>query len=203
MLYVNPGTNVTAGLKRRRAAEGALWGSSAPSKPNTPAPSARALPTKPMPTSGGGNISATGQQQMRALVAYARSHNSGRTGGRCYEYVWRYLAAVGYGKIKGYNSLPRMGSAYARQFAEYMNASSANLAEAGLQKLPISNPFSAPPGAVCVVGPGSKGTSHPTAGDITVRGDGPNEFWNDGNMGQWMGTKSTWFGKLLGCYVPL
>lgn len=147
---------------------------------------------------------------MQKVLAYARTHNSGRTGGRCYEYVWKYLTAVGYGKITGAGSLPRMGSAYARNFADYMNQSPAHLAEAGLTRLdtsvqpPITNPHDprVPAGAVVVVAPGSKGTAHPTAGDITIRGSRPGEFINDGQMGQWMGNMGSWHGKLLGVYVP-
>ena len=77
------------------------------------------------------DVSAEGQKQMAAVLAYARSHNAGNTGGRCYEYVWRYLTTVGYGKIKGHSSLPAMGSRYARDFADYMNSSPSHLAAAG------------------------------------------------------------------------
>jgi hypothetical protein len=155
-------------------------------------------------------ISEKGRTQMKNLVAYARSHQSGVTDGRCFEYVWRYMTSSGYGKLKKWSDLPAMNGQYARGFADYLNASPAHLAEAGLQRLdtsvspPITNPHDPriPAGAVIVVGPGSTGTRHPRAGDITVKGSRAGEFINDGNMGQWMGTRSSWTGRLLGAYVP-
>jgi peptidoglycan hydrolase-like protein with peptidoglycan-binding domain len=159
---------------------------------------------------GNVTISPTGRDQMNRLVQYARSHNVGASNGDCFQYVWRYLTSSGYGKLNSWNDLPAMPSAYARNFAEYLNASPAHLAEAGLQRLdtavspPITNPHDprVPPGAVVVVGPGSTGTSHATAGDITVRGLAQGEFINDGPMGRFMGNRNTWQGKLLGVYVP-
>lgn len=159
---------------------------------------------------GNVSISPNGRDQMNRVVQYARTHNAGATDGNCFNYVWRYLTSSGYGKLNGWNDLPAMPSGYARNFAEYMNASPSHLAEAGLQRLdtalspPITNPHDprVPPGAVVVVGPGSTGTAHPTAGDITIRGASPREFINDGNMGQWMGTRDSWRGRVLGIYVP-
>lgn len=159
---------------------------------------------------GSVSISPAGRDQMNRLVQYARGHNVGSSNGDCFNYVWRYLTSSGYGKLKNWNDLPNMQSAYARNFAEYLNASPAHLAEAGLQRLdtsvspPITNPHDprVPPGAVVVVGPGSTGTSHATAGDITVRGSAPGEFINDGPMGRHMGNRQSWHGKLLGVYVP-
>ena len=155
-------------------------------------------------------ISPAGREQMNRLVQHARSHNVGSSNGDCFNYVWRYLTSSGYGKLRNWNDLPAMPSGYARNFAEYLNASPAHLAEAGLQRLdtavspPITNPHDprVPAGAVVVVGPVSTGTSHPTAGDITVRGSAPGEFINDGPMGRHMGSRGTWRGKLLGVYVP-
>jgi hypothetical protein len=59
----------------------------------------------------------------------------------------------------------------ARYFADYFNVA-ANREKWGLQKLDIKNPYDAPAGAIVVVGPGSPGTKHPTAGDIAVAGGG-------------------------------
>jgi len=173
--------------------------------------------TQPVSTSAPGRaalgnviISPTGRDQMNRLVQYARGHNVGASQGDCFQYVWRYMTSSGYGKLKNWNDLPAMPSAYARNFAEYLNASPAHLAEAGMQRLdtavspPVTNPHDprVPPGAVVVVGPGSTGTSHATAGDITVRGLAQGEFINDGPMGRFMGNRNTWQGKLLGVYVP-
>ena len=74
-----------------------------------------------------------------------------------------------------------------------------------MRKIAATNPHDpkVPAGAVCVVAPGSTGTAHPTAGDITIKGDRPGEFINDGQMGKHMGNINTWRGNLLGCYVPL
>ncbi len=152
-----------------------------------------------------GNISAQGREQMRRLLEHAESHNSGASNGRCFEYVWRYMTSngSGYGKIKNYNDASDMPSTYARNFAEYMNQGD-NAARWGLRKLNITNPYDAPPGAIVVVGPGTPGTSHPTAGDIAIA-TGKGRFVNDGpNMGY--GDPARFQrdgGKLLGVYVPL
>lgn len=162
-------------------------------------------------TGGAGptQISARGQEQMRRLVDYARNNNVGGSNGDCFKYVWRYLHSSGYGKINNYNDLPRMQSGLARHFSDYMNASPANLREAGLQRLdtalspPISNPHDSriPAGAVIVVAAGSTGTAHPEAGDIVVKGGRAGEFINDGPA-MYYGTPSNWRGKVLGVYVP-
>jgi hypothetical protein len=175
-----------------------------------PAPAAPASPAAPAVTPGGLSISDRGQAQMSRLVDYARSHNSGVTGGRCFEYVWRYMTSSGYGKLRSWGDLPSMNGSYARNFADYLNAGPARLREAGLQRLDtgvsprITNPHDPriPPGAVIVVAPGSTGTSDPIAGDIVVRGRSRGEFLNDGSMGRNMGTRSTWRGQILGVYVP-
>jgi len=143
---------------------------------------------------------------MRRLLSYAKTHNSGGSHGNCFNYVWRYMANSKYGKIVSQNSLPNMPSNYARNFADYLNASPAHLQEAGLQRITgVTNPFDPkiPAGAVVVVGPGSTGTSHPVAGDITVKGEN-GQFINDGpSMGSYMGNLNSWRGTLLGAYVPL
>jgi peptidoglycan hydrolase-like protein with peptidoglycan-binding domain len=151
-----------------------------------------------------GNISAQGREQMRKLLEYAESHNTGASNGRCFEHVWRYMTSngSGYGKIRDYNDASDMPSTYARNFAEYMNQGG-NAERWGLRRLNITNPYDAPPGAIVVVGPGTPGTSHPTAGDIAIA-TGKGRFVNDGpNMGY--GEPSRFKadgGTLLGVYVP-
>jgi GH24 family phage-related lysozyme (muramidase) len=44
LLYRNPGSNVEAGLRRRREAEGKLWSGGQPAKPAAPAPAAKLTP---------------------------------------------------------------------------------------------------------------------------------------------------------------
>ena len=44
-----------------------------------------------------------------------------------------------------------------------------------------NSPFNADPGSIVVVAAGAPGTSNPTAGDITVKGDG-DAFYNGGEM---------------------
>lgn len=150
----------------------------------------------------GGAISARGQTQMRAIVSYATSHHAGASRGRCFEYVWRYLTSSGYGLLNDHGDAADMGSAYARNFAEYMNAAS-NAELWGLRRLAIDNPHDAPAGAVVVVAAGSPGTSHPTAGDIAIAAGG-GRLINDGpNMTY--GSRATFKaagGRLLGAYVP-
>ncbi len=153
-------------------------------------------------------ISEKGQQQMTDVVAYALANHRGASNGQCFNAVWGYLTSSGYGNLKSWGDLPNMGSDEARQFAEYMNKSSENLSEAGLQRLdtafnpPITSPHDPriPKGAVIVVAAGSYGTAHETAGDIVIKA-GEGRFVNDGpNMDY--GTASNWTGKLLGVYIP-
>lgn len=152
---------------------------------------------------GGGAVSTRGQEQMSRLVSYADRNHSGASRGRCFEYVWRYLSSSGYGNIDSYGDAADMPSAYARNFAEYMNQP-ANAARWGLQRLPLSNPYDAPRGAVVVVAAGSPGTAHPTAGDISVAA-GNGRFINDGpNMG-YGGSRAAFSsggGRVLGIFVP-
>jgi peptidoglycan hydrolase-like protein with peptidoglycan-binding domain len=155
-------------------------------------------------SSGVEGISAQGREQMRKLLEYADSHNTGASRGRCFEYVWKYMTSngTGYGKIRNFNDAADMPSAYARNFAEYMNANG-NAERWGLRKLNITNPYDAPKGAIVVVAPGSPGTSHPTAGDIAIAA-GNGRFVNDGpNMGY--GDPASFLrngGRVLGVYVP-
>ena len=124
-------------------------------------------------------------------------------------FVWGYMTRSGYGKLDNWNDLPGMNGALARGLPDYLNASAAHLKEAGMQRLdtatnpPIKNPHDPriPPGAVIVVAPGSYGTRHPTAGDIVVRGTRSGEFINDGPRMDY-GTQGSWFGRILGVYVP-
>ncbi len=153
-------------------------------------------------------ISTGGKNQMSAVVDYAKANNRGASAGQCFNAVWGYLTTCGYGNLDDWNDLPNMGSDEARNFAEFLNESQANLDEAGLQRLdtafnpPITSPHDPriPEGAVIVVAAGSYGTAHPTAGDIVIKaGDGV--FINDGpNMDY--GTSDSWTGQVLGVYVP-
>jgi peptidoglycan hydrolase-like protein with peptidoglycan-binding domain len=155
-------------------------------------------------STGVDGISAQGREQMRKLLEYADSHNTGASRGRCFEYVWKYMTSngAGYGKIRNYNDASDMPSTYARNFAEYMN-SNGNAERWGLRKLNITNPYDAPKGAIVVVAPGSPGTAHPTAGDIAIAA-GNGRFVNDGpNMGY--GDPASFLrngGRVLGVYVP-
>jgi len=95
-----------------------------------------------------------------------------------------------------------MYGAEARGFAEYFNVK-ANADRWGLQRLPIDNPYEAPPGAIVVVPPGTPGTSHQTAGDIAVA-TGTDDFINDGPRMQY---DRAYFAnpknKALGIFAPL
>ena len=149
--------------------------------------------------------SAKGQKQMKDIVTYGRNHNRGFSGGDCFEWVWKYMYKSGYGNIKRYGDLPNMKSELARYFSDYMNASQRNLDKAGLVRIdnmsqPIKNPHDSriPDGAI-VVSAGSYGTAHPTAGDIVIK-DGK-YFINDGPDMDY-GTKNTWYGRVMGVYVP-
>jgi len=168
------------------------------------APSGSSSPSNPTnPSNPAANVSARGQDQMSRVVSYADAHNSGASRGRCFQYVWDYLWKSGYGDIAAYNDAPDMGSAEARMFAEYMNRGN-NARTWGLQKLPLTNPYDAPRGAVVVVAAGSPGTAHPTAGDIAIAAGG-GRFINDGpNMG-YGGSRQAFVnggGRVLGIYVP-
>lgn len=160
-------------------------------------------------TVGNTTISARGRAQMQDLVKFARANHQGGSRGDCMAFVWSYMTRSGYGKLDNWNDLPGMNGALARGLPDYVNASAARLKEAGLQRLdtatnpPIKNPHDSriPPGAVIVVAPGSTGTRHPTAGDIVVRGTRSGEFINDGPAMNY-GTQGTWYGRILGVYVP-
>lgn len=152
---------------------------------------------------GGGDIGADAAAQMARLLSIAESSHNGASRGDCFKYVWRYLVAAKYGKIRNHGDAADMPSDYARNFAEYMNSGS-NAARWGLRRLSLTTPHDAPPGAVVVVGPGTPGTRHATAGDIAVAAGG-GRFVNDGpNMGY--GPRERFLrdgGTLLGVYVPM
>lgn len=193
---IPPGTTVYSASNRSRANwYGVTWNGA------TGWVSGRYLKAPPG-SSVGGEVSALAKKQMREVVAYADRHHSGASTGRCFEYVWRYLTSSTYGRLTDWNDARDMPSAYARNFAEYMNVK-ANADLWDLQRLPIDNPYDAPVGAVVVVAPGSPGTSHPTAGDIAIAAGG-GRFINDGpNMsyGPRAAFKASG-GRVLGVFVP-
>jgi hypothetical protein len=125
-------------------------------------------------------ISDRGQAQMKKLVEVARRAVGGkRPGGYCYRAVHLYLMRAGYGHLRS-DSIPWLHTRYARHFGGFLNQDD-HAARLGLRKLPIDNPYDAPPGSVVVVRSGTPGTRHPTAGDIAVAA-GNGKFYNDGNM---------------------
>ncbi len=136
------------------------------------------------------------KEQMQALMKTAQRGAAGkRPLGWCLREVQNYLDRTTYGKGK----VPRLP--YARNFAEYLNRDG-NAAKLGLKRLNITNPYDAPPGAIIVVRPGTPGTSHPTAGDIVVKGPG-DKFYNDGEMGYGgRGNFPRGNNYVLGVYVP-
>lgn len=161
----------------------------------------------------GYTISAAGERQMQALLAQARANAGGkRPKGKCYHVVKTDIDEVGYGDIArtGNTAFPRQipssKQEYAHQFADYMNARAANgrtnADNLGLQRLPITNPYDAPPGSIIVVRAGTPGTRNPIAGDIVVAG-GNGKFYNDGNMG-YGGSRNFPPGNnyVLGIYAP-
>lgn len=163
-----------------------------PTDPSAPAPAPEA--TEP-------EISERAKAQMKKLVDVARRAVGGRRpGGYCYRAVHLYLMRAGYGHLRP-DSIPWTHTRYARQFGEYMNQGD-NAARLGLRKLPIDNPYDAPPGAVVVVRPGTPGTRHPRAGDIAVAA-GNGKFYNDGNM-SYGGPENFPPGNphVVGIYVP-
>lgn len=116
-----------------------------------------------------------------------------------------YIDATGYGGISkgGFNdAIPQAYWAEAHDFADYLNMDN-NAERLGLKNIAAqcgNNPYNAPPGSIVVVAAGAPGTANPTAGDITVKGDG-DAFYNGGDMGY--GGKAGFPGNtLLGIYVP-
>jgi hypothetical protein len=144
-------------------------------------------------------LSANAQKQMAKLLEEAKTASADlNPDGLSYMHVMNFIEKVGYGKID-VNAIPGEYSVYARQFAEYADK---GLNALGLRKLDITNPYQAPAGALVVMRPGTPGTGHPTAGDISVAG-GDGAFYSGGKMS---------YGKpadyppgnrhVLGVYVP-
>jgi len=148
-----------------------------------------------------GPVSGDAARQMEAIANLAEQTNGGkRPRGRCYEAVYKLIERSGFGKMPA-TGVPDSHSAYARNFAEYANVPG-NLERLGLRKLEVTNPYDAPRGAIVVVGPGTPGTSHPTAGDIAVSLGG-GRFINDGEMGYGgAGSFPPGNRQVLGVYVP-
>lgn len=146
-------------------------------------------------------VSPKGAAQAQQLVATAAGAAGGRRpGGKCYAAVKRHIkAAGGYGNIRNiYTDRRFTPQGEARNFAEVVNAKGPETF--GLERLGITNPYDAPEGSLVVVSPGSPGTRHPTAGDITVKGPG-DHFYNDGEM-KYRG-RAAWparTGRVLGVY---
>lgn len=184
----------------------------APGSHASSAPSSSSRASSARSSNGGYAISAKGRAQMQALLDEAQSHAAGeRPLGRCYAAVATYIDAVGYGnmgKAPGASlpSVPDDYGTYAHQFADYMNAKGSNgqtnASRLGLQRLPITNPYKAPPGSIVVVRAGTPGTANPVAGDIVVVGKN-GTFYNDGNMG-YGGSQNFPAGNtyVLGVYAP-
>ncbi|MEB3236619.1 MAG: hypothetical protein VKO64_03195 [Candidatus Sericytochromatia bacterium] len=148
-------------------------------------------------------MSPNAKAQMDRLTETAgRSAAHRRPGGWCYRAVKKFIASTpgGYGGLNAGN-IYKIPQARARDFADFMNRDG-NAAKYGLRKLDISNPYDAPKGALVVVAPGTPGTRHPTAGDITIAAGG-GRFYNDGNMG-YGGPRNFPPGNrhVLGIYVP-
>lgn len=144
-----------------------------------------------------------GKTQMKnVLDTAARGAGHKRPGGWCYRAVKKFIAQTpgGYGGLNASN-IHTIPQARARDFADYMNRND-NAAKHGLRKLDLANPYDAPPGALVVVAPGTPGTHHPTAGDITIAA-GHGRFFNDGNMGYGgPGNFPPGNRHVLGIYVP-
>jgi GH24 family phage-related lysozyme (muramidase) len=197
--------------KAAREAQDSLWYKQTPVRVQDFQAALRALagtthtPTTAPPAAAGGGAevvaAASGAEQMSRLLAVSR--NSKRPQGGCYAAVKHYIIkAGGYGNILNPYTDKRLAKYqhYAHDFADAIRA--LGPATFGLQELSVSTPFEAPAGALVVVKPRSPGTSHPTAGDITVA-DGDGNFYNDGVM-HYHGPKA-WppkAGGMLGCFMP-
>ncbi|HEU4729731.1 MAG TPA: peptidoglycan-binding protein [Kofleriaceae bacterium] len=147
-----------------------------------------------------------GAAQRHELLGIARQGSEGNPpDGRCYKHVCEFLVECnGYGKIKNPYTDPDFQGylAEAHNFAGLMHKRTPH--HFGLEHVAISSPYNAPLGSIVVVKAGSPGTSHPTAGDISIA-DGHGNFYNGGEMsyGGPAGWNASDSAKLLGCYVPL
>lgn len=168
-----------------------------------PAPTPVTPPAAPSrPPGKTGSVSDQGKAQMRKMMRVAEQMAAGKPAlGRCYERVWQMIEKAGYGNMPGYEP-PQAYWPEARNFAEWL-ALPGVLEKAGLQKLPIDNPYKAPAGSIVVVRAGAPGTAHPTAGDIAIA-MGNGRFLNDGEMG-YGGSGSFKPGNnyVLGVYIPV
>jgi hypothetical protein len=214
----SPASNVASNSAPAAATpRGFLGGTGAPQmtsgSQNTVNPAPSSASSAGATQGDGYTISAQGEAQMQALLAQAKANADGKKPlGHCYHVVKEDIDEVGYGGItkQGDTAFPKQipGSdqEYAHQFADYMNATAANgqtnASNLGLQKLPITNPYDAPPGSIIVVRAGTPGTRNPVAGDIVVAGGG-GKFYNDGNMG-YGGSQNFPAGNnyVLGIYAP-
>lgn len=146
-------------------------------------------------------LTSKGAAQLGRLVSTAASAAGGKKpDGKCYAAVKRHISnAGGYGNIRNIYADARFKpQGFARNFAEVVDAKGPDAF--GMENLGISNPYDAPEGSIIVVSPGSPGTRHPTAGDITVKGPG-DRFFNDGEMRY--GGRNAWpskTGRVLGVY---
>jgi lysozyme len=146
-----------------------------------------------------------GSEQRQRMLSVARGASAGkRPDGMCYAHVCQFFVSCGgYGKIHDpHRQFPASALPYAHDFADFVNAQGPK--KWGLEKLSISSPYDAPPGAIVVVKAGSPGTHHPTAGDIAIA-DGHGLFYNGGVMGYSgaAGWKASPRAHLLGAYIPV
>jgi hypothetical protein len=153
----------------------------------------------------GGAGSASGDGDMTLLELATRSSVGRNPDGYCYRHVSDWIEQVGFCGITPEDNfrggvMPASFLPYARHFADYMNQGG-NAERWGMVNLGLDNPFDAPAGSIVVVRPGSPGTRHRYAGDITVA-DGNGNFYNGGEMGY--GSRSSWppgNNMVLGVYV--
>ncbi len=187
ILALVPGTS-RAAFEIRMAEGDAARARRSPPPPDVPGATGPHAPT-----------SEAGRAQLAELLRAAQADSRGqRPDGHCYEHVWNYIAKTGFGKFPAVG-IPDSHARYARQFAELVDQDPARF---GLKRLPIDNPYDAPPGAIVVVAPGTPGTRHRTAGDIAVA-SGRGDFYNGGEMGYGgRGNFPPGNRHLLGIYVP-
>ncbi len=164
----------------------------------------RGLPGGYLPGMGFGfdpniELSPDAKSQMERFLNTATAASRGRRpDGFCYTHVWRYMSQAGFGAFPKMK-IPDSHASEARMFAELVNVDPARY---GLKRLAIDNPYQAPPGAIVVVRAKTPGTSHETAGDISVA-TGEGWFANGGQM-RYGGAKNFPPGNnyVLGIYVP-
>jgi hypothetical protein len=146
------------------------------------------------------NITDGVKAEMQRMAELAIQNSAGKKpDGDCYRHVADYLEKFGvkYGAFGA--GAPALSGLLAKNFVSLVDA---NPAAHGLTKLPLDNPYQAPPGAIVVVRPGTPGTKHKTAGDIAVA-TGKGWFANGGEMG-YGGSQNFPPGNdyVLGIYMP-